>query len=316
MYIQIIISFNGSQLSKAYRTLSQDQSCQIWICDIVTNECKLLFESSERLLEAPNWTNQGDELIVNGDGLLWRFKIDAPDLVPINIDGLPPVNNDHVLDPDGKHIFISTNQNWQIYRAPLSGGTAVQVTGKVGPPELRYFLHGVSPDGNDLTFVGVQAEPSEDGDKFVSAEIYVTNADGNELKQLTHSGAPADGPEYSPDGEWIYFNTEVFSGHAQIARMRPDGSELERLTYAKTADWFPHISPDGNSVLYLSFPERTSGYPADKWVELMLVDINDWKNPRSVVKLFGGQGTINVSGWSPGSRYFAYVAYPAGRATV
>lgn len=302
-------------MSKAYRTLSQDQSCQIWIYDTFTKECKLLIESSERLLEAPNWTNQGDELIVNGDGLLWRIQLDAPDLVPINIEGLPPVNNDHVLDPDGKHIFISTNQNWQIYRAPLSGGAAVQVTGKVSPPELRHFLHGVSPDGNNLTFVGVQAEPSEDGDKFISAEICVTNIGGTKLKQLTHSGAPADGPEYSPDGEWIYFNTEVFSGHSQIARMRPDGSELERLTYSKTVDWFPHISPDGSSVVYLSYPEGTSGHPADKWVELMLVDVDDWKNPRSAVKLFGGQGTINVNSWSPDSRYFAYVAYPTGRTT-
>ena len=65
----------------------------------------------------------------------------------------------------------------------------------------------------------------------------------------------------------------------------------------------------------LSYPEGTSGHPADKWVELKLVNIDDWKNPSSVVKLFGGQGTINVNSWSPDSRYFAYVAYPTGRAT-
>lgn len=298
-----------------YRTLSQRQSCQIWIYDTATDEHRLILESRERLLEAPNWTSQGDELIVNGDGLLWRIHLEAPELEPLYIDGLPAVNNDHVLDPDGKHIFISTNEDWQIYRAPLSGGSAVQITGKVGPPELRNFLHGVSPDGDRLTFVGVQEIPSEEGNKFVSAEIYVINVDGTEFKQLTHSGVPADGPEYSPDGRWIYFNTEVFSGHSQIARMRPDGSKLERLTYSQTVDWFPHLSPDGSSVLYLSYPEGTSGHPADKWVELRVVNFDDWKKPRSVIKLFGGQGTVNVNSWSPDSRYFAYVAYPICRAT-
>ena len=30
---------------------------------------------------------------------------------------------------------------------------------------------------------------------------------------------------------------------------------------------------------------------------------------REIVKLFGGQGTINVSSWSPDSKRFAYVSY-------
>jgi hypothetical protein len=30
---------------------------------------------------------------------------------------------------------------------------------------------------------------------------------------------------------------------------------------------------------------------------------------REVVRLFGGQGTLNVNSWSPDSRRFAYVSY-------
>jgi Tol biopolymer transport system component len=30
---------------------------------------------------------------------------------------------------------------------------------------------------------------------------------------------------------------------------------------------------------------------------------------REIVKLFGGQGTINVNSWSPDSKKFAYVSY-------
>jgi Tol biopolymer transport system component len=33
--------------------------------------------------------------------------------------------------------------------------------------------------------------------------------------------------------------------------------------------------------------------------------------PRVVVELTGGQGTINVNSWSPDSRRFAYVSYAA-----
>jgi hypothetical protein len=58
-----------------------------------------------------------------------------------------------------------------------------------------------------------------------------------------------DGPEYSPDGEWLYFNTEEYAsglGHAQLARMPAEGGGVEHLVESETVDWFPHLSPDGN----------------------------------------------------------------------
>ncbi len=120
-----------------------------------------------------------------------------------------------------------------------------------------------------------------------------------------------DGPEYTPDGAWIYFNTERFSpGSAQIARIRPDGTGLEQLTFDERVNWFPHVAPDGSRAVYLSYPPGTRGHPADLPVELRLVEGDDWRSARIVVTLPGGQGTINVNSWSPDSRRFAYVDYP------
>lgn len=31
--------------------------------------------------------------------------------------------------------------------------------------------------------------------------------------------------------------------------------------------------------------------------------------PKTLATLFGGQGTMNVSSWSPDSKYFAFVSY-------
>ena len=71
-----------------------------------------------------------------------------------------------------------------------------------------------------------------------------------------HRPAPqADGPEYTPDGAWIYFNcgcgpprTPAAPGHAQIFRIRPDGTGQEQLTDDERVNWFPHFSPDGSMV--------------------------------------------------------------------
>ena len=58
-----------------------------------------------------------------------------------------------------------------------------------------------------------------------------------------------DGPEYSPDGQWIYFNS-TRSGQMQIWRMKPDGTSQERVTNDhKCNDWFPHFSPDGKWIV-------------------------------------------------------------------
>ena len=291
------------------RTLAKDQSCQIWIHDVESGENRMVLETTDLLLEAPNWTLQGDALILNGDGKLWRLPVEAPELRAINLAGVPPLNNDHVLDPDGAHIFVSAYDDWHIYRAPLAGGTAVRVTGQDGPEGMLHFLHGVSPDGRQLAFVGVTAEITETSFKFLSAEICTMGSDGLGLVQITSGGAPADGPEYSPDGQWLYFNTEAFSGHAQIARMRPDGSGVTRLTDEVTVDWFPHLSPDGRLAVYLAYPPGTKGHPADLWVELKLVRGGDWRGAKSAARLFGGQGTINFNSWSPDNRQFAFVAY-------
>lgn len=288
----------------APRGLAAGQTCQVWTHDTTTDKTRMVYQTADLLLEAPNWVD--DALILNGGGTLWRLPLQAPALHPIPIPGIAPLNNDHVpdpaFDPDGRHIFLSTNDDWQIYRAPLTGGPAQRIT---RDDALLHFLHGVSPDGGQLAFVGVKTDADF---RFVSAEICTVARDGSAFRQLTRN-AVADGPEYSPDGEWLYYNTEQFSGHAQIARMRPDGTGAERLTHSETVDWFPHLTPDGAQAVYLSYPPGTKGHPADHWVDLKLV-AGDWAQPRTVARLFGGQGTINVNSWSSDSRSFAYVSYP------
>jgi TolB protein len=292
------------------RTLAPGQHCEVWIHDTDTGEDRQLLVTRDLLLEAPNWSLDGEALILNGAGFIWRLPVDNPVLDKIEITGIPPVNNDHVLDPDGEHIFLSALDDWHLYRAPLRGGPAVRVSGKEGPPGLFHFLHGVSPDGRQLAFVGVEAEERDGGVVFVSAEICTLQSDGTGFRQITSGGAPADGPEYSPDGEWLYFNTEAFASNAQIARMRPDGSDVTRLSFADTVDWFPHLSPDGRTAVYLSYPPGTAGHPADLTVDLMVVRNGDWTKAERAVTLFGGQGTINVNSWSPDNHRFAYVTYP------
>jgi Tol biopolymer transport system component len=152
------------------------------------------------------------------------------------------------------------------------------------------------------------------GDAFGSLNIFSIPAAGGDDVQLTRSEKPNDGPEYSPDGHWIYFNSEMTSsipGHAQLFRMRTDGSELTQLTHDDRVNWFPHVSPGGNLLVYLSYELGTRGHPANKPVELRCMPPQGGKS-EPLLGLFGGQGTINVNSWAPDGRRFAFVEYPVG----
>jgi hypothetical protein len=291
-----------------HRTLQHGQRCVVETLDIATGRTTEVLSTADLLLEAPNWI-AGDTLIVNGDGVLWRLSIETGELERIDVDGLPNLNNDHVAGVERDTMFVS-GFDGHLHRVDLEARTSVQVTADDPARPMFHFLHGVSPDGKELAFVGLELQP--DGAPQ-HANIFTISSSGGSIRQLTTGTNPADGPEYSPDGKWIYFNTEAFSqtaGHAQIARMRPNGSDLTQLTFDDRVNWFPHLAPAGDSICFLSYPPGTTGHPADLDVELRLVTDGDWTSARTVVRLFGGQGTINVNSWSPDSSALAYIAYP------
>jgi Tol biopolymer transport system component len=286
------------------RRLGPAQRSQVLIGGPDAAAPRILFETDRILLEAPNWSLDGRHLFLNGDGLLWRLGIDriADGVTPVPFRGLPPLNNDHVLDPDGRHVFMSADDG-HIYRGALVGGDVVRITADDG---RRHFLHGVSGDGSMLAYVEI--------DSFERpGRLMVLPSGGGAPAPIVTGPGHVDGPEWSPDGEWILYNTEEFTdapGHAQLARVAGTGGASERLVTSETVDWFPHLSPDGRWGSYLAFPGGTLGHPADLDVVVHVVASDDWGSSRQRYPLRGGQGTINVNSWAPDSRQFAFVAYP------
>ncbi|PKQ25196.1 MAG: biopolymer transporter Tol [Actinobacteria bacterium HGW-Actinobacteria-4] len=302
------------------RKLRPCQSAQLYVLDVASGESTLLFESSTLLFEAPNWSPDGNWLVINGDGNLYRFPVDgsnAPE--QIDLAGVPEINNDHVISPDGRTVYVSA-EDGHIYAVPLVasadatapwGGSHRRVSNDRGD-KFRYYLHGISPDGATLAYIGLRH-----GEVGVTTNVFTIPAAGGPDTQYTDDDYPDDGAEFSPDGQWIYFNSEragLVPGHAQLFRMPAAGGKPEQLTHDDRVNWFPHVSPDGKHMVYISFPPGTLGHPADLHVSLRLLppdgDQGGTVAPRELVRLFGGQGTINVPSWDPTSTKFAYVAYP------
>ena len=271
------------------------------ICDITTGE-RTTVKEFPYLIEAPNWTSDGQWLIYNSGGKLYKLSPDQPG-EPEQIETAYAVrcNNDHVLSADGQQIAIShgTKEDGQsrIYTLPITGGTPRLVT-----PMAPSYLHGWSPDGKQLAYCAARKG---------NFDVYVIPAEGGEEQRLTTAEGLDDGPEYAPDGKHIWFNS-VRSGLMQVWRMKADGSEQTQMTFDETRNaWFPHVSTDGQQVVFITYYKgdlEPGQHLANKNVELRIMPATGGES-RLLVKLFGGQGTINVNSWAPDSRRFAFVSY-------
>ncbi|MFM2354857.1 MAG: hypothetical protein RLZZ528_593 [Pseudomonadota bacterium] len=265
------------------------------IHDLSTGSETIVLET-ERLIEAPNFTDGDRTLVVNGDGLLFRVPLDAPALHRIDTGFATRLNNDHGISPDGGTIVISNHTvpgQSCIYTLPAGGGEPRKVT-----ENTPSYWHGWSPDGRTLAYVGRREGVFD---------VYTIPVEGGAETRLTQGGGHHDGPDYTPEGEWIWFNSDV-GGTMQLWRIRTDGSGRERMTEDDRVNWFPHPSPDGMHILYLAYEAGTLEHPRDRNVELRLMPAAGGAC-RTLVRLFGGQGTINVPCWASDSRSFAYVRY-------
>ena len=94
--------------------------------------------------------------------------------------------------------------------------------------------------------------------------------------------------------------------------MDAGGRNQTRMTWDEESNcWFPHLSPDGKQVVYIAYKKgdvAPGDHPPCKHVEIRLMDA-DGENTRTLVRLFGGQGTLNVNSWSPDGTQLAFVSY-------
>ena len=277
--------------------------------DVETGEETVLHEFPG-IIEAPNWLNDGNTLLYNADGKIYRYEIDKDHVEQVDTGFCVQCNNDHVPSPDNQLLAVScmppelTDGTYEshIYVLPMTGGEPKDLTG----PGLSY-LHGWSPDGKELAYCAFRKKPEEE---IMRIEICTIPSDGGEEICLTDGKGYNDGPEYSPDGKHIWFNS-TRSGLMQVWRMNRDGSGLTQMTDSDANNWFGHVSPDGKHVIYLTFAKgelEPNEHLPNMYVSLGMMDY-DGQNKKKLLDLFGGQGSINVNSWAPDSRRIAYVKY-------
>lgn len=273
------------------------------LLNVLDGKRRIVHQDSGRF-EAPNWMPDGRRLLFNQGGSLFTISVDGGIPARLNTGMASRNNNDHAISHDGRMLAISSARSGMsgggstVYVLPLGGGEPRLVT-----DSTPSYLHGWHPNGKEVVYTAQRISRSP------AFNIYKKPVDGGAEVQLTFNPTGlSDGPEYSPDGRYIYYNANE-SGTMQIWRMKPDGSGKEQITFDDYNNWFPHVSPDGKWVVIISFPSTVDpgDHPFYKRVMLRLMPASGGA-PKVIAYLFGGQGTINTSSWSPDSKHVAFVS--------
>lgn len=187
------------------------------------------------------------------------------------------------VSPQGdKIVFTSIRSgDLELYTMDLDGSNVLQITDELGYDGGAFF----SPDGTKIIFRASRPKSDEDiaiykgllADGLVmptDMELFICNADGSDLRQITKLGKANWSPFFHPSGDKIIFSSNHASERGfpfNLYLINVDGTGLEKITHDGVFDAFPVFSPDGKYLVFSS--NRDNG--GTKYTNMFLAE---WKD--------------------------------------
>jgi len=174
----------------------------------------------------------------------------------------PGYDAEATVSPKGDKVVFTSLRNGdpEIYTMNMDGSNQKRLTFEVGYDGGPFF----SPDGSKIVFRAsrpVTEEQMADYKDLVengyvrptALEIFVMDADGKNVKQITNLGKASFAPFFHPSGKKIIFSSNYAGDNPRdfnLFMINLDGTGLERITFNPTFDGFPMFSPGGKYIVF------------------------------------------------------------------
>lgn len=195
----------------------------------------------------------------------------------------PGYDAEAVVSPKGDKILFTSirSGDLELWTMNLDGSGLRQITNELGYDGGAFF----SPDGQKIVFRASRPKTEAEIKEYkellaqglvapTNMEIFVCNADGSDLRQITRLGKANWAPYFLPSGKKIIFASNHHSSRGydfQLFTINLDGTGLEQITYQSIFNSFPMFSPDGKKLAFSS--NRNNGGTRDtnvfiaEWVD-------------------------------------------------
>ena len=204
-------------------------------------------------------------------GYVWKlydsFDIFLSDLngkILKRLTNTPGYDAEATVSPRGDKIVFTSMRDGdpEIYIMNLDGSNQRRLTFEKGYDGGPFF----SWDGSKIVFRAsrpVSRKELDDYEELVNnglvrpstLELFVMDANGKNMKQITHFHKASFAPFFHPDGKRIIFSSNVQSNDPRnfdLYLIDVDGTGLERVTFNETFDGFPMFTHDGKKLVFCS----------------------------------------------------------------
>ena len=300
-----VFSPDGTQI--AFQSNRENERTEIYLQNLNNDlpPVKISNFSGETGIAPKSWSADGTQILLynnqNGSGQILLSNVEAYAARPILSDETSDLSSPR-LALDGERM---------LYQARLADGSIelrltdletkkAKILFKTGPNYPRDFMLSPawSPDGQNIALTDKPRGNSE---------IFIMNADGGDVRNLTNNPMADTNPVFSPTGREIVFDRH-FYGKARLYRMDLDGGNQQRVTASEGYEMTPAFAPDGASLAFAG--DRQT--PDSRGLDIFLLNLNP-RNERRLAAL----RLHDVSPvFSPDGKRIAFVGSADGNAEI
>jgi Tol biopolymer transport system component/PKD repeat protein/pimeloyl-ACP methyl ester carboxylesterase len=203
---------------------------ELWLMDADGTNPRLLINAGPEVY-AGGWSADGSKVLFDRGGDIFRVGVDGSGVEQITPTGSGEGCGSY--SPNGEKILLLSDRTG-IMSVNTMNPDGTDLVHVVDAPGFPGWCPHWSPDGRQIAFPR-------------NGHIFVVNADGSSLRQLTNVDGPHFAPSWSPDGSSIAF-TSSRDGNNEIYVMDSDGSNQVRLTYSGGNDDGAMWRPNGTYI--------------------------------------------------------------------